>query len=537
MIEHLDGLPLALASAGTYLRGVVTTIEEYLHYWERAWYQLQEASPGLDSYDRTLHTTWDVSLQKIEAKNPSAASLLGLLAYFDNHGLDYGLLHAGAAFGPEWFVNIVSTQLNFDKMMRLLREHSLVEHNIDSRSYSMHNCVHAWLKARAGPIERKEKSKLAAICIAQSTELQWSDMPTEGVRLVPHARRVFSMAVVERWIDPEDEDISHALGCIGDLFRILGLLVEAEQSYEFALIGASDIELRLTIGQSLGHVKQGLTKFDEAYVLLNAALAAGCNLYGPKHKSTLFTTWCIGDVYLAQGKVLLAENVYSHLIEDLEQVDPNVDWLPFVLQSLGNIYGRQHRLADAEAMFKRALTACEHMHKEQSSPDMHFQRLRDVHRDERALGVVGVYQQDLAVSLSVNKAILCKETVSNDLGRIYYKKGDLLHAEQLLLQALSIAEQLYRYETPHTLEMVENLGIFYYTKDDMRKAEEMWRRALRGWEQVFIQEQREHTHRLAFRLRNLYRRCGETAKAEAMDRRFQQSGFAEREVERRRGRP
>ena len=45
LARQLDGLPLALATAGAYLSQISTTPEEYLRYYDESWRKLQEASP------------------------------------------------------------------------------------------------------------------------------------------------------------------------------------------------------------------------------------------------------------------------------------------------------------------------------------------------------------------------------------------------------------------------------------------------------------------------------------------------------------
>ncbi|KAF5521006.1 putative mitochondrial chaperone BCS1-B [Colletotrichum aenigma] len=78
LAKKLDGLPLALATAGAYLDQVATSCREYLEMYEKAWLHLQEESPGLTEYDYTLYTTWDISLRHIRLQNQNAADLLRL---------------------------------------------------------------------------------------------------------------------------------------------------------------------------------------------------------------------------------------------------------------------------------------------------------------------------------------------------------------------------------------------------------------------------------------------------------------------------
>lgn len=144
LIEKLDGLPLALATAGAYLSQVSTSLQDYLRHYQTSWLKLQRTTPQLQSYDHTLYTTWDVSFEHLRIQNTSAAKLLQLWAYFDNQDVWYELLAAGRDSGPEWFSKLVSDELDFTEAIRLLCDHGLVERLENSDGYGMHTCVHDW---------------------------------------------------------------------------------------------------------------------------------------------------------------------------------------------------------------------------------------------------------------------------------------------------------------------------------------------------------------------------------------------------------
>ncbi|KAF4886813.1 Kinesin light chain [Colletotrichum fructicola] len=87
LAQKLDGLPLALATAGAYLNKVSTSSTEYIQMYEISWLQLQEQSPHLLEYDRALYSTWNVSLRHIQLQNQYAVKLLRLWGHFDNYDL------------------------------------------------------------------------------------------------------------------------------------------------------------------------------------------------------------------------------------------------------------------------------------------------------------------------------------------------------------------------------------------------------------------------------------------------------------------
>ena len=145
LVKQLDGLPLALATAGAYLRNVAISLEGYLCHYRDSWLRLQQTTPDLLSYeDRALYITWDLSFQHIQKQNISAKKLLQLWAYFDNQDLWFQLLAAGKEDSPEWFATITKDELSFTEVTRLLCDHALIEPVSNFGGYSMHTCVHAW---------------------------------------------------------------------------------------------------------------------------------------------------------------------------------------------------------------------------------------------------------------------------------------------------------------------------------------------------------------------------------------------------------
>lgn len=85
LAKELDGLPLALATAGAYLDQITRSFSDYLRLYKESWARLKETSPGLGAYeDRTLYSTWQISFDNIKQRSPLSADLLRLWAYFDN---------------------------------------------------------------------------------------------------------------------------------------------------------------------------------------------------------------------------------------------------------------------------------------------------------------------------------------------------------------------------------------------------------------------------------------------------------------------
>jgi hypothetical protein len=124
---------------------------DYLRLYKASWTKLQKTSPELSSYeDRTLYSTWQVSFDHVKQQNELSAHLLRLWTYFDNQDVWFELLRHCDSQDPEWLRKLTEDEMNFNRAVRVLSDHGLVEvdsssqERIESRGYSIHSCVHSW---------------------------------------------------------------------------------------------------------------------------------------------------------------------------------------------------------------------------------------------------------------------------------------------------------------------------------------------------------------------------------------------------------
>ncbi|KAJ5089535.1 hypothetical protein N7532_008219, partial [Penicillium argentinense] len=139
LANRLKGFPLALATAGTYLKRSTFSFQRYLEEYEKRWNIDPRHPPELPEYrERTLYTTWDLSYAFLEEKEPRAAKLLKLLAYFDNRNLWFEFFHGGLTEkSPEWLRETVTGEVSFQGEMK----------SIQHRTHGACITVHDWTMA------------------------------------------------------------------------------------------------------------------------------------------------------------------------------------------------------------------------------------------------------------------------------------------------------------------------------------------------------------------------------------------------------
>jgi hypothetical protein len=150
---ELDGLPLALATAGAYLDQIALSFLDCLRLYKTSWVNLLKTNPKLNSYkDQTLYSTWQLSFNHVKQRNELSAKLLRLWAYFDNQDIWYELLRHGDLEDPEWIHELTKDELISNGAIRVLSDYGLVEvdvssqERVESRGYDIHGCVtRGWL--------------------------------------------------------------------------------------------------------------------------------------------------------------------------------------------------------------------------------------------------------------------------------------------------------------------------------------------------------------------------------------------------------
>ena len=340
LATKLDGLPLALATAGAYLSQVSTSLADYLRYYNSSWLRLQETSPELSSYEDALYSTWNISYKHIHSRNESAGKLLQLWAYFDNQDLWYALLAGGSKCSPEWFSTIIDDELNFNEAIRLLCDHALVESHGVSGGYGMHSCVHAWIMHVLNSERDISMAKLALNCVSSATSdrtvLEYSALQR---RLLPHANRCLELVYNASIFDLRDcVHILNAANNLGILYSDQGKMKEAEEMYLRALAGkekARGPEHKSTLDtvNNLGLLYKNQGKMKEAEEMCLRALTGKEKAWGPEHTSTLDTVNNLGSLYSNQGKMKEAEEMYLRALAGYEKV-----WGPEHKRPLDTIY-------------------------------------------------------------------------------------------------------------------------------------------------------------------------------------------------------
>ncbi|KAF4635064.1 hypothetical protein G7Y89_g3023 [Cudoniella acicularis] len=303
LAKKLDGLPLALATAGAYLDQAATSFSAYLGLYKESWAKLQKTSPKLSSYeDRTLYSTWQISFE-----------------------------HHSVSEDPDWKRELVKDELSFHGAMRILSDHGLVEVDksslelLESRGYSIHGCVHSWTVHVLNQEWDCSLARVALKSVALHVPGEQANRPwLTQRRLLQHAARC-SYIVLNGLV--LNDGMAGTYFNLGYLFNDQSKLAEAEQMYQRAL--------------------QGKEK-----------------AWGPEHTSTLSTVNNLANLYADQGKLAEAEQMYQRALQGYEKAlgrENITTYIPALntIWNLGSLFEEENDLAKARIMYSKALAGYE----------------------------------------------------------------------------------------------------------------------------------------------------------------------------------
>ncbi|ERF69365.1 hypothetical protein EPUS_08636 [Endocarpon pusillum Z07020] len=461
---RLDGLPLALATAGSYLSQTTSTFGDYLQLYEDKLEELEQNSEGLLEYDdRRLWTTWAISLKQIESHDPEAVKLMQLLAYFDNQHIWYGLLRPGGDCGLSWLSDVVRNEIRFNRAMAKLHDYSLIDIRPDS--YSIHACVHDWA---LGFLNRNLDFALHGVamhCVGVEAMLPGNYIRNR--RLLQHANRLQS-GRLKIMMDSNMANM-HDLIHIAILYNQLGELSKAEPIYLRLLqmtqqnesISTQENMLMWELLCELGGIYASQERFAEAEELLLNALAELKKLHGLEDLTTIGILHKLGALYLAQGKLDAGEKIILQELAGTEQICGSEHHTTLrALHLLGHCYMNQGKMAGAESILLRALTG--------------FEKVCGL-EDESTLSVVWllaelyVDQEKIAEAVELSqRGIKGLEKIrgsatlgmARELAASFGKKGMLVEAEQMYLRALAAYEKMLGPEHELTVETAYELECF-----------------------------------------------------------------------------
>jgi len=444
LIAHEVGsLPLALDQAGAYLEETGTNLTTYWQLYQRHRTDLLRERGGLvGDHPLPVATTWSVSFQRVEARNPTAADLLRLLAFLAPDAIAEEIITQGAPhLGPR-LAPVAAEPYLFGQAMEALRAYSLVRQDPHAHTLSMHRMVQTVLRDSLTAEERKQWAMRAVLVVnATFPEVEFASW-TRCERYLPQA------LACAHWVEKE----------------------------QIASLEAA----RLLLQTGMYLTERG--QYPAAKPLLQSALTLYEQEVGAEHLQTVTCLSNLARLSVLQGNYEQAEPLYKITLSVRErQLGAEHPDVASTLNSLADAYVHQSKYQQAEPLYLRALAIREHhFGVEHSETASSLNSLGWLYREQgKYEQAEGLLQRALAIrERHVGAEHPATLASCNNLARLYLRWGKYVEAERLLDRALAIRERWLGPEHPATASNLNSLAELYQLQGRYEEAERLLKRAL-----------------------------------------------------------
>ncbi len=427
LAEELGHLALALEQAGAYIFENGSRLQDYLASYRRQRLNiLSRSRPKAAEYPESVATTWAVNFRAVEEASEGAAEILRASAFLAPDHIPLELLTEGAQeLGPvlsQALADAVDDPLQADEILEPLIRYSLVERNVEERTYSVHRLVQQVVKDALD---------------AESRRL-WAE------RVVRAMNRVFPEVDFTTW-SRWDRLVRHALAA-AHMIRDLSLV--------FPVAG------RL-LNQCADYL-QDRARYAEAYPLYRQSLTIREKALGPEDPDVAQTLNNLAILYLAQGNNKAARPLLERSLAIREEaLGPEHPEVARSLGNLANLYRDLQEFNKAEPLYQRSLGIREQaLGPQDPLVAQSLNNFANLYRDQGLFAqAIPLYERSLRIREQVlgSEHPLVAQTLNN-FANLHFDQGDYERAEELYEGALRIREQALGPVHPDIATVLKNLA-------------------------------------------------------------------------------
>jgi tetratricopeptide (TPR) repeat protein len=463
LVLAMGGLPLALDQAGAYSEETGCSLSDYLQRYHSHQARLLDRRGNVSGYHpHSVSTTFKLALEQIEHEHHAAAGVLRACALLHAEAIPEEIFIAGAPhLGLD---SSIADPSSFDHVVAVLQSLSLLQHQPETHTLSLHRLVQAVVREWMDEDEhaRWQRQLLTVLNVLfpedPATACRWEQCE----RLLTHVLLVTAA-------DPDypgNREQVEVLCKTADYLHERAHYEQAEAVYQRAihlgeqLPGREHCELaRALDGLAFLCGEQG--KYARAEELGNRALHLRESILGPEHPQVAHSLNTLAILATEQGKYAQAEPLLQQAICIWEQTaGPDALQMATPLHRLGLLYWRQGKYQEAEPLLQRATRIWE----QTAGPDA------------------------LQVASSLNALAL-----------LYWKQGKYVQAEPLFQRIIRVEEQAHGPEHPLLAYTLTGQAILYAEQGKYAQAEPLFERTLHIWEHTWGPEH----HQVAVSLLNL----------------------------------
>jgi tetratricopeptide (TPR) repeat protein/transcriptional regulator with XRE-family HTH domain len=450
IVEEMDGLPLAIVQAGSYIEESGCSLTDYLRLYKahRKVLLARRSRFALD-YPNSVATTWSISFRRVEQQNNDAAHILSLCAFLAPDAIPEELLMQGIAQMDADSTTDASDPFRLNQALEVLRRHSLVRRDLSTHTLSIHRLVQTVLKDNMDQDTQRVWAERAIQAVNAAFPNVGSDEGQHQQYYLPHIQEC-SALISQYHLD--SQEAANLLFRAGDFLYFHGFYAQSQSFHQQGLAIREQI-----FGSEHPDVAESLNRlailastqgdYERAERFYQQALAIREKTLGPQHPSTAESLNNLSVLYRTQGKYEQAEPLLLQALNIHEQSlgAEHPKTLTLVI-NLSKLYQEQRKYEQAEQLLCQAL--------------------------ETAELVLGPEHPLVAHNLRMQ-------------ARIAFEQGQHERAEFLWSRSLAILEKTLGSEHPAAAERLRDLAELYVALGRYSDARDFCQRALSIYEKRF----------------------------------------------------
>ncbi|QRW22931.1 tRNA uridine 5-carboxymethylaminomethyl modification enzyme GidA [Rhizoctonia solani] len=535
LLKRFDYLALAVVQAGAYIWKMQLSISQY---WDR--YSVRQKAVlergigiGLDGYEKTVYTTWELSLKQISSH---AMELLFLIAFLHREEIleeifqraarnmqkdeDEALLRNEQSAVEQRVKNFLRHLIEsrwedtFTLYMGELMSFSLVTYDRASQAYAIHPLVQDWAQESAS----KEMISIQHSALLLALSIDWNRGSADYAykrRILPNVNLIFKEFRLH--------DID-TLARFAEVYRSAG-----QFNNEAALWDHVVITQKQQIGERHPRTLANISNLAKAYQekrelkiskeLQETALAAQVQELGQDHPDTLETMHRLAWTLYLEGKYDKAEPLLTTVVTSRKKVleEDHLDTLES-LDDLAAIYGSQGHLVKAEQLRAVVLATRKRLLGEDHVDVLEgMSNLAQTYSEQdRSAEAEELYR----TALASQKRVLGDDhrdtmTTMHNLAHTYVNQGRLAEAEELYMTVLASRKRMLGDDHRETIATIHNLAQTYGNQGRLAEAEELYRTVLASLKRLLGDDHRD-TMVTMHNLAQTYGNQGRLAEAEEL---------------------
>ena len=489
LLALLDGLPLAIAQAASYIQTTHMPTEHYLALFQKGEEHqealLSEPLPAPLQNDRTdlsraVMTTWALSVQKIEQESPLSIKLLHILSFLDPDNLPSSLIEAALSTETENYFKQLAPLLNFGLLSRL-----------GPSNYRLHRLVSMWTRVKMSSDVKHQVIDQAVVLMTTCFPPESSKNVVKYAEMLPHAVSILDhmgsggskFSSKPSWELRRDVvDFLRGIGQLHLAIKHAQLLLGQEEVFE------QDESKRYISRVKLGAVFHSMAEYASAINEYQHALSGLESVLGRSHPVTLGAVCNMAMVFLDKGEYDKALEWYQRILDCAEKsFGKDHPMTLAAVQSMASVFNHKGDYDKALEWNQRA-----HDGWEKGLGGDHLLTLSTVLNMVLVFENKGEYDKVLELyqrNLDREGGALGKGhpdtlTIVHNMALVFLKKGDYEKALEWYQRTLDGREKTFGKGRPETLTTVHNMALVFWIKGDYEKALEWYQRALDGREKA-----------------------------------------------------